>query len=512
MKRLLSLVLSTAIAATACIIGLSGCHSEDTFEGFPIVQIRLNGNIVETDVPAIDIKGNTMIPLNIVSESLGASIDIDSDAKIVSIDLRNIETVQYELEQARQRIAKLANAMRSENMLPAPSNPVKLDRPYVLLSAGIGPDCPFVSKFGRGGLIGSGMNYIYNSIGQYSGSVLARDSILVFSLDHEVSFDILKDWPESLADVLPFTCEELSMYKPPFVWFKLDKSGRQRGIAVVGGGSEDIGRDISGLADLVASGWVSIDCPTAPRITTAAAMPDMLDGSAGEATVVSNERFKIITHKSCTADGPKMLEWADEAIARLEPVFPDAFETVGMATILVTIPSGNLQHGTAYAHPRSEPPQITFTAPSLAFEENSYFDEDYYLGNLGHEFMHCVYERYSLAATGQYLSDRGIPQWFCEGVGEYARLIILGESRFDAKQASQYNPSVQKIIASGLSSVDVYSGGAWALRYMNHQYGPEKIVALMKSKEFSFADAMKSELGVTLTEFEYGLKEWLKNR
>ena len=196
--------------------GLSGCHSEDTFEGFPIVQIRLNGNIVETDVPAIDIKGNTMIPLNIVSESLGASIDIDSDAKIVSIDLRNIETVQYELEQARQRIAKLANAMRSENMLPAPSNPVKLDRPYVLLSAGIGPDCPFVSKFGRGGLIGSGMNYIYDSIGQYSGSVLARDSILVFSLDHEVSFDILKDWPESLADVLPFTCEELSMYKPPF--------------------------------------------------------------------------------------------------------------------------------------------------------------------------------------------------------------------------------------------------------------------------------------------------------
>ena len=102
--------------------------------------------------------------------------------------------------------------------------------------------------------------------------------------------------------------------------------------------------------------------------------------------------------------------------------------------------------------------------------------------------------------------------WFNEGVGEYARLIVLGESKFDAKQAEQYDPAIQKIIDEGLSSVDAYSGGAWALRYMNSEYGHDKIASLMKSKESSFSDAMKKELGVTLTEFEEGLKEWLKKR
>jgi hypothetical protein len=34
----------------------------------------------------------------------------------------------------------------------------------------------------------------------------------------------------------------------------------------------------------------------------------------------------------------------------------------------------------------------------------------------------------------------------------------------------------------------------------------------MKSKELMFADAIKKELGVTVTEFEKGLQEWLKKR
>jgi hypothetical protein len=34
----------------------------------------------------------------------------------------------------------------------------------------------------------------------------------------------------------------------------------------------------------------------------------------------------------------------------------------------------------------------------------------------------------------------------------------------------------------------------------------------MKSKEPLFRDAMKAELGVTVEEFEEGLKEWLSKR
>jgi hypothetical protein len=46
--------------------------------------------------------------------------------------------------------------------------------------------------------------------------------------------------------------------------------------------------------------------------------------------------------------------------------------------------------------------------------------------------------------------------WFNEGVDEYARLIVLGESKFDATQAQQYNPAIQKIMGEGLSRVNAY--------------------------------------------------------
>lgn len=50
-----------------------------TFEGYPIVQVEVNGEAVEGDVPAINLKGRTMVPLRFVSEALGADVSWDED-------------------------------------------------------------------------------------------------------------------------------------------------------------------------------------------------------------------------------------------------------------------------------------------------------------------------------------------------------------------------------------------------------------------------------------------------
>ena len=523
MKRKFSLTHSIVrgiIATAICIVfvfSASGWQKSDTFAGFPTVEVRLNGNVIQTKVPAIDVKGHIMIPRELIEEILGVPIqeinDSSTDPSDVSIDLSALEELQKELASAQEQLSKYALQATSEGLMPIPSKPVKLDCPYVLLSLGVSPNCSFVDKFGKGGLLGGSMTFIYDNMPKYIDSVRGRDSILVYDVDHEVGFDILKKAPASINQIIPFTPEELSQYAPPYIWFRLDTWGRQRGIAVVGG-TEDVQGDIAALANLVASGKVPIDRPVTPQVDAYAMAAKPLDPSAipEQPTVVSSEHFEVVTHHSCVDDGPIMLKWAEETMDKLVPVFPDALETVPYVSISVTVPSRKLQYGFAFANPTSNPPKITFIAPSLAAKENPYYDKDWYIGNIAHEFMHCLYEKYSLAATGKSVSNRDVPMWFNEGVGEYARLIVLGESRFDAKQAEQYNPAIQKIIDEGLSSVDAYSGGAWALRYMNSEYGHDKIVSLMKSKEFSFSDAMKKELGVTLTEFEKGLKEWLKKR
>ena len=91
-------------------------------------------------------------------------------------------------------------------------------------------------------------------------------------------------------------------------------------------------------------------------------------------------------------------------------------------------------------------------------------------------------------------------------------MIALGKAKYDARKSSHHDLAAKHIIEMGLSGVNVYDAGAWALRYMDEVYGSDKIIALMKSKEVLFKDAIKAELGVTLAEFEEGLKEWLSRR
>ena len=97
-------------------------------------------------------------------------------------------------------------------------------------------------------------------------------------------------------------------------------------------------------------------------------------------------------------------------------------------------------------------------------------------------------------------------------MAEYAKFIVLGEQRFHERRREEYDSAARAIIETGLDLVNVYHAGAWVFRYMHHVYGSEKIISLLKSREALFEDALKAELGVSLAEFEAGLKEWLAGR
>ncbi len=56
-----------------------------TFDGFAIVKLIVDGREVVGDVPAVNIKGRTLIPLRLVAEQLGAQVEWDQASFTASV-------------------------------------------------------------------------------------------------------------------------------------------------------------------------------------------------------------------------------------------------------------------------------------------------------------------------------------------------------------------------------------------------------------------------------------------
>lgn len=64
-------------------VGFASMHG--LFEGYPVVKVVVNGQEIKGDVPAINFKGRTMVPVRFVSEALGADIAWDAENETVII-------------------------------------------------------------------------------------------------------------------------------------------------------------------------------------------------------------------------------------------------------------------------------------------------------------------------------------------------------------------------------------------------------------------------------------------
>ncbi|GBF12274.1 copper amine oxidase N-terminal domain-containing protein [Tepidibacillus sp. HK-1] len=61
-------------------------------------QAKVNGQIIQLQVPATTVNGNTVVPLRFISESLGADVEYDSDTQLIFVDNQDQVTTEPSTE------------------------------------------------------------------------------------------------------------------------------------------------------------------------------------------------------------------------------------------------------------------------------------------------------------------------------------------------------------------------------------------------------------------------------
>lgn len=80
----LSLLLVAALFFLVCV-SPSFANSSDTYQGYPVVKVIVNGHELKNDIPAIVLDGRTLVPLRSVYEALGANVQWDPSTNTVYI-------------------------------------------------------------------------------------------------------------------------------------------------------------------------------------------------------------------------------------------------------------------------------------------------------------------------------------------------------------------------------------------------------------------------------------------
>lgn len=89
----------------------------NNFEGFPIVNVKVNGTLVEGDVPAINLNGRTMVPARFVTEALGADINWDAATNTVNVTSTSSATSSDEDIKTLKQLSQIAETYRSISAL-----------------------------------------------------------------------------------------------------------------------------------------------------------------------------------------------------------------------------------------------------------------------------------------------------------------------------------------------------------------------------------------------------------
>ena len=153
-----------------------------------------------------------------------------------------------------------------------------------------------------------------------------------------------------------------------------------------------------------------------------------------------------------------------------------------------------------------------FAPPSMVGKESPYYDKIYYIGNVAHEFPHIPFDKYrhQIGGYGGEPQAKGAPQWFTEGLGEYFRILVIGEEIFEEKYKQRYDQGLSNLRRYGLNRVkDVYAAGAWSFRFIDDQFSLPTVINILKSPEQIFWKAVRAEIGLQRNGFEQRFRNWL---
>lgn len=82
LKKRILIFISLAGLFGATVYADSG---QVKYKDFPTVQVEVNGQKVESEVPGINMEGTTLVPLRAISESLGAAVSWNGQTSTVTI-------------------------------------------------------------------------------------------------------------------------------------------------------------------------------------------------------------------------------------------------------------------------------------------------------------------------------------------------------------------------------------------------------------------------------------------
>ncbi|OUM99225.1 MAG: hypothetical protein BAA04_10255 [Firmicutes bacterium ZCTH02-B6] len=354
-------------------------------------------------------------------------------------------------------------------------------------------------RVGAGFYLGGSLQYVYDRLPIYRDDLRGLDTLLLLNISTE---DVTKlaAWPQRDRSLLPAALEDLVRYEPPFAYLTR-QGGRVRGI-VVGRTMEEIER----LLAVMVERSVPLGVPWTVKPAIFAAEP----ASKGwTRETMERGRFRASYIPGLEADAERMLAWAEDVLGKLRAHFPEVDEVVEEPVTLWLHGAGELQDGYAYA----ETPSATlhFTSPSAA--DSRYYDHTWYVGNIAHEYSHVFFDRMRrrAGAYGMDADSGGPPRWFHEGLGEYFRLLVIGEQTFDRIYGQRYGAPVGFLLESPLEAAeDVYAAGALALRFLDARVGVEGIRRILVSSQPTFWDAVHEATGLSRPEFDQAFRDWLR--
>ncbi len=85
-----------AVVLLSLLVGLSSVaiaeeKGNGLFQGFPIVNLKVNGKAVQSDVPAINFNGRTLVPFRAIGDAIGATVGWDGETQTASLETPDLE-------------------------------------------------------------------------------------------------------------------------------------------------------------------------------------------------------------------------------------------------------------------------------------------------------------------------------------------------------------------------------------------------------------------------------------
>ena len=85
-RKVVSLIVFFALLIGLPSAAIAEVKGNGLFQGFPIVNLKIDGKAVESDVPAINFNGRTLVPFRAIGDAIGARVGWDSETQTASLD------------------------------------------------------------------------------------------------------------------------------------------------------------------------------------------------------------------------------------------------------------------------------------------------------------------------------------------------------------------------------------------------------------------------------------------